>query len=71
MSSLFFVLLAIALGAAFFSLIVTEEIYRLMALIVAVSCLIVNLAVAPWTIQVLILLFILFGNRKRFLLNQR
>lgn len=64
MSSLFIISLALTLVAAYFYLNISEEATRLMALIIAAICFILNLIMAFWTIQLLILILILFSNIK-------
>lgn len=56
--------LMISLTGVYFSLNIPEEVFRLMALIIALIVFILNLAVMPWFIKLLILILILLTNKK-------
>jgi hypothetical protein len=71
MSSLLLISLLTALGAAYFYLNVSEEIPRIMALTIVAICFILDLALAPWPIQLLILMLVLIATRNVSVPNQR
>lgn len=71
MSSLFFISLFTALGAAFVYLSASGEIPRIMALTIVAICFVLDLVLAPWPIQLLILMLVLFSTRNVTLPNLR
>lgn len=64
MSSLLLISLTTALVAAYFYLNTFEEIPRILAFSIGAVCLFFSLVMTPWSIQLLILLFIFWGTRK-------
>ncbi len=64
MNSLFFILLATTLGASYSSLNTSEEAPRCIALTIATFSFILNMVMAPWFIQLLVLMLVWFGTRK-------
>lgn len=64
MSSLLLISLTTALVAAYFYLNTFEEIPRILAFSIGAVCLFFSLVMTPWSIQLLILLFIFWGTSK-------
>lgn len=64
MSLISIISLAIALAGTYLSLNISEEASRIMAFIVAIIGLLLNLSIAPWFVQLFILLLILIYKRK-------
>ena len=64
MSSSLLISLTIALVAAYFYLNTFEEIPRILAFSIGAVCLFFSLVMTPWSIQLLILLFIFLGTSK-------
>lgn len=71
MSSLFVISLFTAVGAAFVYLSASGEIPRIMALTIVALCFVLDLVLAPWPIQMLILILVLFTTRNVALPNPR
>jgi hypothetical protein len=59
-----------AIGAAFFYLNASGEIPRIMSLILVLICFLLDIVLAPWPIQFLILIVVLISTRNIALPNQ-
>ncbi len=64
MSAWLMIPLMISLTGVYLSFNISEEVFRLMALIIAFISLLLNLAVMPWFIKLLILILVLLTNKK-------
>ncbi|HEY9808838.1 MAG TPA: hypothetical protein V6D13_05805 [Halomicronema sp.] len=71
MSILSFVMLLAAVGSGCLYLNTSGEIIRIMALTILGNCFVVLLVMAPWPIQLSILLLVLFITRKIVLPQDR
>ncbi|HIK28966.1 MAG TPA: hypothetical protein IGR89_13010 [Oscillatoriaceae cyanobacterium M7585_C2015_266] len=60
-----------ALGAAYFYLNASGEIIRILALLIVTICALIDLVIAPWPIQFVILIIILFWPRNLSLPSNR